>query len=58
MGGVKNNYRYKTNIVISGFRREMVENCVLMGFYAASSGNYLPIITTTRYIIPQKSADL
>ena len=28
--------------LISGFRREVAENCVLMGYYAASSGNFLP----------------
>jgi hypothetical protein len=28
--------------VISGFRREVDENCVLLGCCAASSGNYLP----------------
>jgi hypothetical protein len=30
--------------VISGFRREVVENCTLMGYYAASSDNFLPTI--------------
>jgi len=28
--------------VISGFRREVDENCALLGYYAASSGNCLP----------------
>ena len=28
--------------VISGFRREMDENCSLLGYYAASIGNSLP----------------
>jgi len=27
---------------ISGFRREVDENCALLGYYAASSGNSLP----------------
>jgi hypothetical protein len=27
--------------VIVGFRREVNENCVLLGYYAASSGNFL-----------------
>jgi hypothetical protein len=27
--------------VISGFRREVVEDCTLMGYYAASSCNFL-----------------
>jgi hypothetical protein len=26
--------------VISGFRREVVENLALLGYYAASSGNF------------------
>jgi len=28
--------------MISGFRREVAENCVLLVYYAASSGNFLP----------------
>jgi len=28
--------------VISGFRREVAENCALLGYYAASGGNFLP----------------
>jgi hypothetical protein len=28
--------------VISGFRREVDANCALLGYYAASSGNFLP----------------
>jgi hypothetical protein len=28
--------------VISGFRRNVDENCVLLGYYAASCGNCLP----------------
>ena len=28
--------------VISGFRREVDENCALLGSYATSSGNFLP----------------
>ena len=28
--------------VISGFRREVDENCALVGCYAASSGTFLP----------------
>jgi hypothetical protein len=27
---------------ISGFRREVDENCALLGYYAASSGNLFP----------------
>ena len=29
--------------VISGFRCEVYENCTLLGYYAASSGNFLPM---------------
>jgi hypothetical protein len=29
--------------VISGFRHEVDENCALLGYYAASSGNFLPM---------------
>ena len=28
--------------MISGFRREVAENCALLGYYAVSSGNSLP----------------
>jgi len=28
--------------LFSGFRREVDENCALLGYYAASSGNFLP----------------
>ena len=28
--------------VISGFRCEVAENCALVGYYAASSGNFFP----------------
>ena len=31
-----------TDCVISGFRREVAENWFLLGYYAASSGNFLP----------------
>jgi len=53
--------------VISGFRRDADENCVLLGCYAASSGNSLTdvsgqstgpktSVTPTRYVIMQKKA--
>ena len=37
-------FLYATYIlcVITGFRREMDENCTLLGYYAESSGNFLP----------------
>jgi hypothetical protein len=28
--------------LISGIHREVAENCALMGYYTASSGNFLP----------------
>jgi len=28
--------------MISGFRREVAENCALLGYYSASSGNFSP----------------
>jgi hypothetical protein len=31
----------QTNSVISGFRREVAENCALLGHYAASSDKFL-----------------
>ena len=31
--------------MISGFVREVDENCALLGYYAASSGNFLPTFT-------------
>jgi hypothetical protein len=30
------------NCVISGFRSDVAENLALLGYYAASSGNFLP----------------
>ena len=32
----------RVGCAISGFRREVQENCVLLGYYTASSGNSLP----------------
>ena len=28
--------------MISGFRHEVAENCAILGYYTASSGNFLP----------------
>jgi len=28
--------------LISGFCHKVVENCILLGYYAVSSGNFLP----------------
>jgi hypothetical protein len=53
---------------ISGFHREVDENCALLGYYRASGGNSLPTfqnnlkcrqgITSTRCIMTQQSAVL
>jgi len=32
--------------MISGFHHEVDEKCALLGYYAASSGNFLPMIQT------------
>ena len=37
----KHNYKTRS-CVISGFRRELDETCVRLGYYAAISGNFLP----------------
>ena len=53
--------------MILGFQREVDENCALLGYYAESSGNFLPTsgtayrshrqeITTTRAVITLKNA--
>ena len=44
------------NVVISGFRRKVDENCALLGDYAASSDISLP--TVTRCCITLKSTVL
>jgi len=36
----------------------MAQNYVLLDYYAASSGDILPIITTTSYVITHKNTDL
>jgi hypothetical protein len=37
--------KYGNFYVISGFRREVDEICVLLGYYAAYSGNSLPQVS-------------
>jgi len=39
--------------VISGYRREMDENCARLGYYAASSDNSLPTFRD-RYIVQKR----
>ena len=34
---------YKLLCMISGFRREVAEKCALLGYYAASSGNFFDV---------------
>ena len=36
--------QYEVVCVISGFRREVAENCAQLGYYAASSGKTLPLL--------------
>jgi len=43
-------------LVISDFRRNVDENCAHLGYYAASSGNFLKEFTTTRCLITQEKA--
>ena len=40
---VKSAGKYSNNCVTSGFRRQVDENCALLGYYLASSGNFLPM---------------
>jgi len=37
--------QYGVVCVIPGFRREVAENCALMGYYAASSSKTQPLLT-------------
>jgi hypothetical protein len=46
---------YIRQCLISGFHHAVVEYCALLGYYAASSGNFL---TSTHCVIIQKSAVL
>ena len=41
--------------VISGFRREIAENCALLDYYAASSGNSLPTFQCNLSVPPSGS---
>ena len=44
-------YAFLGTCVISGFRREVDNNCALLGYYAANSGNSLPtIVPKRRYV--------
>jgi hypothetical protein len=48
--------------VIPGFRREVTGNCAPLGYYAASSGNFLPtfrdvMVPPSEFKNPQKSED-
>jgi len=40
--------------VISGFFRKVDENCALLGYYAASSGNFLPTFRYNPSVTPFK----
>jgi len=41
---------YKFFLVISGFRREVDENCSLLGYYAANSGHFLRTLYDNLYV--------
>jgi hypothetical protein len=41
-GKVLHRHGYKTSFVISGFCRDVNENCAFLGYYAARRGNSLP----------------
>jgi hypothetical protein len=36
----------RCTIVTSGFRREVGNNCAILGYYAANSGDFLPTFLT------------
>ena len=40
---VKSADKYGNHCAISNFRREVDENCTLLGYYTSSSGNFLPM---------------
>ena len=42
------------NLVISGFRHEVEENCAVLGYYGASSGNFLPMFRDNLSVDPSK----
>ena len=43
---------YFVHRAISGFRREVDENCALLGYYAASSGNSFPTSVSSENFLP------
>jgi len=49
--------------VVSGVRREIAENCALLGYYVASSGNFLPtfqdtlLVASLGFKIPEDGID-
>jgi len=53
-------YLFTVRYVISGFRREVDEFGARLGYYAACSGNSLPVTnyTTMRCVISKKSVHL
>jgi len=44
-----------SSFVISGFRRDVDENCAVLGYYAASSGNSLPTFRDNLWVHLQGS---
>ena len=52
------NWNYSSLCVILGCRREVDENCVLLGYYAASSGNSLPTFRDNLSILSSRVKNL
>jgi len=46
----------KKTCMISGFRQEVDENCAILGYYAASSGNSLPTFWVFEFLTLEKGA--
>ena len=44
-------FTYLIRCVISDFRREVVENCALLSYYSASSGDSLPTFQEHHYLL-------
>jgi len=48
---------------MTGFRRKVYENCILLGYYADSSGNFLPTfrdklsVTNFGFLTPEEITD-
>ena len=52
------NWNYSSLCVILGCRRERDENCVLLGYYTASSGNSLPTFRDNLSVLSSRVKNL